>query len=166
MKIYLMRHSLAQPLTETAMLDDESRQLTPDGEARAHLMGRALKRLGIKPQTIWCSPLIRAQQTARIVALELGEPFLVDTKPVLKPGMSASAFLDFLRDNPCPTVLAVGHQPDIGDIVSFLLWDLVGARFPVQEGCVIGLDAPNVASREKIRMELLLSPEMAERIAR
>jgi phosphohistidine phosphatase len=161
-----MRHSLAQPVTETAMLDDEARELTPDGEARAHLMGRALKTLGIKPQTIWCSPLTRAQQTARIVAMELGEPFLVDTKLILKAGMSAGAFLDFLRENPADVVLAVGHQPDLGDVVSFLLWDLVGARFPVQEGAIIGLDIPNLESRQKIRMEFLLSPEMAGRIAK
>ena len=166
MKIYLMRHSLAQPVTETAMLDDEERTLTPDGEARAHLMGRALRTLGFKPQTIWCSPLTRAQQTARIVALELGEPFLVDIKPILKPGMSVGVFLDFLRENPSPILLAVGHQPDLGDIVSFLLWDLVGARFPVQEGTVIGLDIPETESRQKTRMEFLLSPEMAERIAK
>jgi hypothetical protein len=43
---------------------------------------------------------------------------------------------------------------------------LVGARFPVQEGAIIGLDIPNLESRQKIRMEFLLSPEMAGRIAK
>lgn len=64
------------------------------------------------------------------------------------------------------SLLVVGHQPDLGDVVSFLVWDIVGARFPLQEGMIVGLDFAAKPQRGKVRMDFLLPPEMAEKIAK
>ena len=161
-----MRHSLAASLLEAGLANDEERPLTPAGEERARVMGRALKMLGITPEEIWSSPVLRAKQTAQLVATELGEPFLLDFRDVLKPGMSAAGFWQCIQQNPFSSLIVVGHQPDLGNAVSFLLWDLIGGSFAIDPGVVACLNLPSFPSRDKARLEFLLSPELAEKILR
>jgi phosphohistidine phosphatase len=166
MKLFLMRHSVATSLLETGLEKDEERPLTAEGEERARIAGRALKILGVAPEEIWSSPVLRARQTAEIVAAELGEPFLVDFRDVLKPGMSAAAFWQCMQRNPFTSLMVIGHQPDLGNVISFLLWDLVGAPFLIEPGVAVCLHLPSFPSRERARIEFLLSPELAEKLLR
>jgi phosphohistidine phosphatase len=69
MHIFLLRHGQAEPQKTT----DDARELTKKGEADVYkavlLSLNDLKGL----QQIWVSPLVRAQQTANIVAKVLRE---------------------------------------------------------------------------------------------
>jgi phosphohistidine phosphatase len=92
---------------------DELRALTPKGVEQARALGRHLADAGDAPVVVLASPLVRARQTAEIVAEETGAELLVE--PLLGPG----AGLDDLRravgglDGPVATV---GHQPDCSEI--------------------------------------------------
>jgi phosphohistidine phosphatase len=92
---------------------DELRALTPKGVEQARALGRHLAEAGDAPVVVLASPLVRARQTAEIVAEETGAELLVE--PLLGPG----AGLDDLRravgglDGPVATV---GHQPDCSEI--------------------------------------------------
>ena len=66
-ELYLIRHGLAEE-RGPAWPDDTKRPLTEQGFSRLRRTGRALVRLGLTPDVVLTSPLVRARQTAEIVA--------------------------------------------------------------------------------------------------
>jgi len=67
------------------------------------------------------SPLLRARQTAEIVAADYTDVEVVNL-PALSPGTAPRAVLDWLRTQPPEALLAlVGHEPDLGQLASWLL---------------------------------------------
>jgi phosphohistidine phosphatase len=112
MRLYLDRHAKAAPGEP-----DELRQLTPEGREQARALGKRLRDEGIQPDAILTSPLLRARETG----VELGRSLGVEPMPDerLAPGAS----LDALRAAVAGRgehVVAVGHQPDCGEIAAEL----------------------------------------------
>src|SRR5215469_4808978 len=89
-ELCLMRHGIAVMRTGIAGLDDAKRPLTPDGRARMKAIARGLRAAGFVPSWIVTSPLVRAQQTAEIVAKVMGEAPL-ELCDALAPGGSPDA---------------------------------------------------------------------------
>ena len=67
MEIYLMQHGPYLPKEQ-----DPDEGLSPEGQARIHASGKALRRMGITFDAIFSSPKKRSAQTAAIVAGEVG----------------------------------------------------------------------------------------------
>jgi phosphohistidine phosphatase SixA len=90
---------------------DELRPLTPAGREAARALGT---RLAVhRPAAVLCSPLLRARETAEPIAAACGLEAEPDVR--LAPG----ATIDDLRAAAAgrgDPVLAVGHQPDCGEI--------------------------------------------------
>jgi phosphohistidine phosphatase len=129
MHIFLLRHGQAEPQKTT----DDARELTEKGEADVYkavlLSLNELKGL----QQIWVSPLVRAQQTANIVARILGEQGinpLLRTTELLVPEASPAALLSSLNVENKPSILLVSHQPLLGKTID-LLGDVPGAYNPM-----------------------------------
>jgi phosphohistidine phosphatase len=115
-ELYVVRHADAEPMKTT----DEERCLTPKGERQAVKIGRfcAEQKLDVGP--IFSSPLIRAVQTAEILAKPLGAE--VKTRRELASGMTPGQLRAFLRGNrSCDSLLIVGHEPDLSRAVADLL---------------------------------------------
>ncbi len=72
MDLVLFRHADALNVGEAGIKTDEERPLSDKGKVRAKASARGLKALGLKPDLILSSPLVRARQTAEIVARETG----------------------------------------------------------------------------------------------
>lgn len=70
MKIYLIRHGQTTGDIEDRYGGDYDDHLTEHGKEQAEELARKLKHSGI--EIIFCSPKIRAQETAAIVAKEIG----------------------------------------------------------------------------------------------
>jgi phosphohistidine phosphatase len=105
--LILVRHAKATPGRP-----DELRELTASGREAAALLGELLAERPVA--AVVSSPLVRARQTAEIIAVAAGLELLVDER--LAPG----ATLDGLRAAVAghgETVVAVGHQPDCSEIV-------------------------------------------------
>jgi broad specificity phosphatase PhoE len=68
-KIYLIRHGQTTGDIENRYGGDYDDELTNEGEIQAHKLADKIANSGI--QVILCSPLIRAQQTAKIVNTKL-----------------------------------------------------------------------------------------------
>ena len=110
MRVYLCRHAQAAPGEP-----DELRSLTPEGEAQAVRLGEWLAAGGqATPVVVVSSPLLRARQTAALVARTIGTELRVDAR--LSPGTGVEELRAVIRDLTGP-VAAVGHQPDCSDIV-------------------------------------------------
>jgi phosphohistidine phosphatase len=112
MQLYLVRHGEAahgEP--------DELRPLTPEGREQARSLGARLRGEGVQPDVILTSPLLRARETGELLARELGVPTRPDER--LAPGATAAAVTEAAGDSG-DTVVAVGHQPDCGQIAAAL----------------------------------------------
>lgn len=119
MQLVLIRHARAQ---ERALFKrDRTRALTVDGRRRMRKAARGLHVLVPQLSKIATSPLIRARQTAAIVA-EVSDDIDITILPALAPGVPARATLTWLRTQATDTTLAlVGHEPDLGQFASWLL---------------------------------------------
>jgi phosphohistidine phosphatase len=117
MLLYLLRHAEAEP----HRADDFSRKLTEKGEKQARAVGSFLSERKIKPDLILTSPVLRANQTATLVAEEL----LAEAPtrmPWLSCGMNPERALAELAGYVnLESVMLVGHEPDFSALVAHLL---------------------------------------------
>lgn len=116
MHLYILRHANAD--TEAAM--DDARELSEKGREQAKTVAKFCAHHGIRPDVIFASPLIRAQQTAKPVAKELGME--ITTARWLACGATPGGILAQLAALPrTAAVMLVGHQPDLGELIGHLL---------------------------------------------
>jgi phosphohistidine phosphatase len=115
-RVFLVRHASAAPGTP-----DEERSLTPEGRAEADALAERLAAESL--DAVVSSPLRRARETAAAVARA------ANLEPIAQPGLAPGATVASLRgaiDGLGQTVVAIGHQPDCGNIVE----ELTGERRP------------------------------------
>ncbi len=118
MQICLVRHAIAVERGTPGYEADALRPLTPRGRDRMRDAARGLATL-FTPQLILTSPLLRARQTAEIVAAayRLAPPKETES---LANG-DDRALLHELGDLDAESVLLVGHEPYISATLTLLL---------------------------------------------
>lgn len=118
MKLYVMRHGPAEDFAPSGR--DADRALTPSGRDRVRDVAKLLVRSDEAPRIIISSPLVRALQTAEIVAAETGVD-RVETSRELAPGGDAFAFARALVRDDKKRAMIVGHEPDLSTLVATFL---------------------------------------------
>ena len=106
------------------MTTDGARQLTDKGRRdTANVVQARLADMASLVQ-IWASPLVRAQQTAEIVAGYFPQ-ISIQTTDLLVPEADPQALLRWLdgfnaqqASNPARSILLVSHQPLVGSVVT------------------------------------------------
>jgi len=121
MQVLLLRHSSA--IDPYAALHDEVRWLTDEGRARMRRMADALFEVGLRFTVIYTSPLVRAVQTAEILASaspDFHGP--VEVHPELAPdfGTTAQALTPLDHADDDDLVVLVGHEPKIRVLTAHL----------------------------------------------
>jgi phosphohistidine phosphatase len=106
--VHLCRHA-----TAAEGEPDELRELTARGVEEARALGRRLAASSESPAVVLTSPLLRARQTAELLAEESGAELRVE--PQLAPGATVDALRRAVGDVGGP-VATVGHQPDCSEI--------------------------------------------------
>lgn len=120
MDVFLIRHAAA--IDETVTLRDPMRHLTPEGRRQAMQLGDRLRWHDCVPTRIWTSPLVRAVQTAELVAATLGADAPVEVLPALAPGGTARAALAAIEAEPSDAVvMLVGHEPGMSAVAAVLV---------------------------------------------
>lgn len=118
--VYLMRHGIAED--PSAGVDDAGRALTREGLRKTVRVVAGLKEIDVRPDLILSSPLRRAVDTAQIAAETLTPEAAVEIFPPLVSGGTAAAVVAGLRRyRGARALLLVGHQPDLGELASYLL---------------------------------------------
>ncbi|MBV9103059.1 MAG: phosphohistidine phosphatase SixA [Candidatus Eremiobacteraeota bacterium] len=139
MKLFFLRHGLAGDPAEWRG-DDFDRPLTKEGRKRLKHQGKVFAKLPLELDTIVTSPLVRARETADIVADALDGKNRVVSDPRLGPGFDRqrlSAILDEHRD--AETVMLVGHEPSMSQTIV----DIVGGgRIDLKKGGLAYVDVP------------------------
>ena len=121
MLVYLMRHGIASPRGELG-IDDSVRPLTIEGADKVRRICRALKKLKVSIDEVWASSLLRARQTADIVAETFGLTQGVRNVRELEPGGDLRALCEQLRGtHGLAGVLLAGHEPDMSELASTLI---------------------------------------------
>lgn len=134
MELYLLRHAKA----ERSGASDEARVLTPEGREAAEQVGVFCKARGIQPELVLASPLVRAQETAALVAAAWGGEVI--TAPFAASGMSPSVALHHLQEyRRFHSLMLVGHEPDLSQLVAALTGLRSSHALEVQTATLIGL---------------------------
>ena len=119
MLLYLFRHGVAMDPAEPDCPPDALRPLTREGIEKTRLAARGLRKLGVKPDLIVSSPLVRAVETAEIAARELGgaKERILRT-PFLEPEADPAALLKELARWKKEAVLCAGHAPHLDELIA------------------------------------------------
>lgn len=121
MLILLMRHGLA--VDEVPGLGDVARWLSAKGRKVTRQVARRIAKTGkYRPRTIWTSPLVRAVQTAEILAVKTRFKGEVVVIPELAPGHDPRDVIPLLTaaDVEGPIAL-VGHEPSLSLLAAALV---------------------------------------------
>ena len=126
MKLYVLRHAEAVDRAAT----DAARELTPRGLDQARAVGAFCQRHDLAPDLVLTSPYRRAIQTAELFAAAFGQT--PQPAPFLASGMRVATALDeLLAYQRFSSLMIVGHQPDLGDLIAALLGLPSSDNFPV-----------------------------------
>ncbi len=142
MDLLVIRHGIAEDRDAFAASgkDDALRPLTDDGRRKMRQVARGLTTLVPALDVLASSPLVRARQTADLVAKAYsGLPVTEITQ--LQPDQSPDGFAEWLRgQSRRGAVAAVGHEPLLGRIVSLLLAGRGESFIELKKGgaCVVG----------------------------
>jgi phosphohistidine phosphatase len=115
-QLFLLRH--AKSSWDDPTLADHDRPLSARGRRAAKLMAEHLRREGIAPELVLCSPSRRTRQTlTRIAPAGLGENVDVQIDSELYTA-SAAKLLEVLHEVPdeVQSVMLIGHNPGIQDL--------------------------------------------------
>lgn len=139
MTLWVVRH--ARAVDRSISLRDARRPLTQEGRDRFAEVFRGLRGLGARFDLLLHSPLLRAIETAEMLAPCLRGDGETAVTPFLaaRPGASLLAEIAGARGR---SVAVVGHEPWLSELVSLLVTGAPDAadRFPLKKGGVVRLE--------------------------
>lgn len=124
MRLFVVRHGKAARRATS----DESRELLDEGITQSRRLGKRLIALEERPDMVFCSPYVRARQTAEHVmdAMSLSKEQIVFSDNLL-PGGDPEAFLAELVACAEKTVFCFTHAP----FCDLLVARILGAPMPL-----------------------------------
>ncbi len=140
MKIFLIRHCEAIDYQTETVRNDEYRFITPKGRKISTTVFKKIRDEFAGLEKIYTSPLIRAVQTAEILASTLKFKFDVEVVNELAMSSAPSAVAELIKRNAIFESMAfVGHEP----MMSKLVDELTGmgeAKFSFKKSGVCYID--------------------------
>ncbi len=167
-ELYLARHGDAVDLGGE-ITSDGQRHLSKKGEEESWALGKALAKLEWAPKVILTSPLIRARQTAKLVRKALEERDmgveLIESAD-LEPGATPPRFFKALQlAKGEKRILFVGHQPDLGRFLSFLVsGGSMELHFAIKTGSLAMVEIDDIPLKAAGRLLALMPPRVLDRI--
>lgn len=128
MEIYILRHGKAEERS-SGISSDAKRRLTESGRNEMEQIASGITALGIRPDRIISSPLVRARETAEIVRGRLllerdsgRSPTRVGIWQELKPESDVlGAHGRLAAMAPDSGVMLVGHEPHLSSLASSMI---------------------------------------------
>ena len=153
MNLYLIRHGVAEDTART----DAERALTKEGLKEVQKIAREVGLRAKNPERLFVSPYLRARQTA--------DPFSErwKLKPEiarwLMPGAEVSDVLENLEECAEESIALVGHMPNLGLVLSALVWGLPPREIVLPKGGVAFLKTKTWKPGEA-KLKWLLNPDL------
>jgi phosphohistidine phosphatase len=161
-ELYLVRHAIAATRGEE-WPDDDKRPLTARGVARFKEAVDGLKELEAGVDEIFSSPLVRAKQTADLLAAGLPGKPPVKILDALAPGHDpTSVMAQLARNAKRRRVAIVGHEPGLGELAAHLIG--AGRALPFKKGGVCRIDVESLTSRRPGALTWFVQPKLLRRL--
>jgi phosphohistidine phosphatase len=157
-ELYLVRHAIAEARGD-AWPDDTKRPLTEAGISRFRKAARGLSQLGVALDIILTSPLVRARQTADILAAASeSRPHVVTAESLIPGGSYQAVLADLEKQSRRSRIALVGHEPGIGELAA----RLVGSRHPFEfkKGGVCRIDVDALPPDEPGKLRWFATPRI------
>jgi phosphohistidine phosphatase len=157
MDLFFMRHAAAEPREGYA--HDHQRPLTAPGREQQRRVAQALCPILQPLHHLLSSPLVRARQTADIVAEALAFPGPIEETAVLGADCTVGALVDLLQGYPPQArLLCVGHEPDMSRLSAVFLDGASRSAMAFQPGALIGLSFAGHPAPGRGTLRLFLRP--------
>jgi len=166
MEVILLRHAKAENRDPNTWPDDDLRPLTAEGRAEQRAAARAMKKMGIKFDFLVTSPLLRARETADIVAgaYRWSEPPQVSEE--LGHGYAVAAVVKLLaKFPPDASVALVGHEPDFSHLAGALISRSGDVTIAFKKSGVMGIEFEGQAEAGKGTLLFHLKPSHLRKLA-
>jgi len=163
-QLFLIRHGVAEERGD-AWPDDAKRPLSEDGIERFQRAARGLARLDVWIDIVLTSPLVRARQTADIVASAFDpRPSIITVESLAPDGNYASLVADLEKHGRKTRIALVGHEPGIGELGA----RLIGSRhsFEFKKGAVCRIDVDEIPPVGPGDLRWFLTPKVMASIKR
>jgi phosphohistidine phosphatase len=167
LQTFLLRHGEAEDFAPGPSRGDEERELSPRGIDRLRSACTVYARIVGATPRILHSPLVRARQTAEILANACGPGSSLTELAELKPGGRAVALIDQVQGeylDGLDSLVFVGHEPLLGDLLGLLTSGNDRQSIPMGKGMLAGV---RITSAQVIvgRLAVLMSQSTAMRLA-
>ena len=139
-QLYIMRHGEPVSRGEARYPDDSKRPLTPQGRKRMQQIAAGLGRMEFALDWIVSSPMVRAVETAHVLAESLASRVPVEFSDTLGLEGSAEAVIALLARHPDrKRTLLVGHEPGLSELARRLIGAGRQANLALKKGgcCLI-----------------------------
>ncbi len=153
MNIYLIRHGEA--VRADAGKKDFDRELTPAGELKTKTAAANWKYFIDNFDYIISSPLVRAIQTANIIAEIYGMKAKVITDKKISPGSKSESIIEIANSLDCKDIAFVGHQPDLSEHLSNFI-SAKGASVEFKKSAIAKISFSSKARLAKGILEFLI----------
>ena len=157
-ELYVIRHGVAEDRGD-AWPDDAKRPLTDEGTSGMRKTARGLARLGVCIDIVLTSPLVRARQTAELVASGLDpRPSVVNVDSLAPDGTFPAVVADLEKQRRKTRIALVGHEPMLGELAA----RLIGSRHPIElkKGAVCRIDVEDLPPAGPGDLRWLLTPKI------
>jgi len=140
--------------------DDTQRPLTAEGKKRMAQEAAGIRALGLSLDLIISSPLVRAYQTAQIVAKAQGTGIGLVRDARLQPGFGPTHLAAILEEHGrAQGLMLVGHEPDFSETIGHVTG---GSRVVMKKGGLACVQLDDPASLQGT-LVWLIPPKVLER---
>jgi phosphohistidine phosphatase len=118
-------------------MSDENRRLTKKGREEIFSAGHWMAAQELRFDLIAASPLVRAEETATIIAECLGEKDRLVTWKVLAPGGNMDTICHLIGKHPdMRAILLIGHEPLLSALISRIITGNENAAIAMSKGAL------------------------------
>lgn len=166
MELYILRHAIAVERGTEGYKDDSQRPLTPKGERKMKQIAGGMKELGLTFDLVLSSRFVRARQTAEIVADTFKVKDRLKFSAHLAPEEDAEDLVHDLKRlyHQPKSVLLVGHEPYLGDLIATLLAGKPAFDVTLKKGGLCLLNVESLHYGRCATLEWLLTPRQLTRL--
>ena len=167
MNLSFLRHGVAADSNTADASGDHGRPLTDEGREKTRRVADGLHRLGLDFDLILSSPLVRARETAEIVATVLGAKKTLKISERLAPGGTLQGLVDeLIRDHgSCEEILLVGHEPDFSHHIAVLTSGRPTMQIEMKKAGLCRLQVDELRAGRCATLQWLLPPKLIARLS-
>jgi phosphohistidine phosphatase len=163
-ELYLVRHAIAAE-RGPKYPDDRLRPLTVAGQKKFAQSVPGLVEMGVVIDFVLTSPLVRARETAQILAAGLKPKPAISEVEALAPGGRHAAIVEAIKSHSkrYRRLALVGHEPDLGELAAKLLAARGNVEFKKGGVCLIDVDGATPGGPGTLRW--MLTPKALRALA-